>query len=89
MRSIPRATLRPYICPSCRHGIVCVGGGPAGLGLLAALRALPVTSKLKVALVESQDLGKARGWNLDSSRFSNRVSSLTLSSVTFLQKIGA
>ncbi|KAJ5638016.1 hypothetical protein N7490_007895 [Penicillium lividum] len=109
MRSIPRLALRPYVCPSCRHGIgasrrkfgtqyaqspdiydvVCVGGGPAGLGLLAALRASPVTSKLKVALVESQDLSKARGWNLDSSKFSNRVSSLTPSSVAFLQKIGA
>lgn len=48
--------LRPYICPSCRHGVgsrrfnsqlaqspdiydvVCVGGGPAGLGLVASLR---------------------------------------------------
>ncbi|KAJ5809937.1 uncharacterized protein N7503_002155 [Penicillium pulvis] len=109
MRSITRAAFRPYVCPSCRHGIgagrrqlrtqaaqsaeiydvVCVGGGPAGLGLLAALRASPITSKLKVALVESQDLGKARGWNLDSSQFSNRVSSLTPSSVDFLQKIGA
>lgn len=58
MRPISRAALRPYVCPSCRHGIgagrrrfatqsdqspeiydvVCVGGGPAGLGLLAALR---------------------------------------------------
>ena len=58
MRPISRTALRPYICPSCRHGIggsrrrfasqpdqkpdiydvVCVGGGPAGLGLLAALR---------------------------------------------------
>ncbi|KAJ5905355.1 uncharacterized protein N7473_002271 [Penicillium subrubescens] len=71
------------------YDVVCVGGGPAGLGLLAALRASPVTSKLKVALIESQDLNKARAWNMDSTQFSNRVSSLTPSSKEFLQKIGA
>ncbi|KAL5340795.1 ubiquinone biosynthesis monooxgenase [Aspergillus crustosus] len=71
------------------YDVVCVGGGPAGLALLAALRASPATSKLKVALVESQDLDKSRAWKLDSQQFSNRVSSLTPSSVSFLQKIGA
>ncbi|KAL2860856.1 putative ubiquinone biosynthesis monooxgenase (Coq6) [Aspergillus lucknowensis] len=70
------------------YDVVCVGGGPAGLALLAALRASPATSKLKVALVESQDLDKARSWKLDPQHFSNRVSSLTPSSVSFLQKIG-
>ncbi|THC99357.1 hypothetical protein EYZ11_001169 [Aspergillus tanneri] len=71
------------------YDVVCVGGGPAGLGLVAALRASPATSKLRVALIESQDLQKARSWNLESHQFSNRVSSLTPSSVSFLQKIGA
>ncbi|KAL4781452.1 hypothetical protein BJX76DRAFT_16629 [Aspergillus varians] len=71
------------------YDVVCVGGGPAGLALLAALRASPATSKLKVALVESQDLDKARSWKLSPQQFSNRVSSLTPSSVSFLQSIGA
>ncbi|KAL4896766.1 hypothetical protein BDV59DRAFT_199115 [Aspergillus ambiguus] len=71
------------------YDVVCVGGGPAGLGLLAALRASPATSHLKVALVETQDLQKARSWSQDAHHFSNRVSSLTPSSVSFLQKIGA
>ncbi|KAE8351937.1 hypothetical protein BDV28DRAFT_10586 [Aspergillus coremiiformis] len=71
------------------YDVVCVGGGPAGLGLLAALRASPLTSRLRIALVETQDLQKARSWNLDSQHFSNRVSSLTPSSVSFLQEIGA
>lgn len=44
---------------------------------------------MKVALVESQDLDKARSWKLGPQQFSNRVSSLTPSSVSFLQKIGA
>ncbi|KAL2820234.1 hypothetical protein BDW59DRAFT_117948 [Aspergillus cavernicola] len=71
------------------YDVICVGGGPAGLALLAALRASPATSKLKVALVESQNLDKSRSWKLDPQHFSNRVSSLTPSSVSFLQKIGA
>ncbi|PYH46735.1 putative ubiquinone biosynthesis monooxgenase (Coq6) [Aspergillus saccharolyticus JOP 1030-1] len=70
------------------YDVVCVGGGPAGLGLLAALRASSATSKLKVALVETQDLQKARSWSLDARHYSNRVSSLTPSSVSFLQRIG-
>jgi len=51
--------------------------------------ASPITSKLKVALIESQDLNKAQAWNLPSNQFSNRVSSLTPSSTSFLHKIGA
>ncbi|EEH07284.1 monooxygenase [Histoplasma capsulatum G186AR] len=71
------------------YDIVCVGGGPAGLGLVAALRSSPITSKLRIALIESQDLLKSRSWNLEPTQFSNRVSSLTSSSVSFLKDIGA
>ncbi|KAL1984381.1 hypothetical protein VTN96DRAFT_9242 [Rasamsonia emersonii] len=71
------------------YDVVCVGGGPAGLALLAALRASPLTSELKVALIESQNLNKARNWSSAPHEFSNRCSSLTPSSVSFLQKIGA
>ncbi|KAH0562544.1 hypothetical protein GP486_002775 [Trichoglossum hirsutum] len=69
--------------------VVCVGGGPAGLSLLTALRASRVASNLKIALVESQDLGRTRAWSLPSDQYSNRVSSLTPSSVKFLEDIGA
>ncbi|KAI1368752.1 hypothetical protein F5Y08DRAFT_294738 [Xylaria arbuscula] len=71
------------------YDVVCVGGGPAGLSLLAALKANPTTAALRVALVEAQDLGKLRSWQLPPDRFSNRCSSLTPSSANFLDKIGA
>ncbi|KZF20322.1 ubiquinone biosynthesis mono0xygenase COQ6 [Xylona heveae TC161] len=71
------------------YDVVCVGGGPAGLSLLSALRSSKVTSGLKVALVEGQDLSRTRTWQLPRDQFSNRVSSLTPASVGFLKDIGA
>ncbi|KAK4447618.1 hypothetical protein QBC34DRAFT_126013 [Podospora aff. communis PSN243] len=71
------------------YDVVCVGGGPAGLSLLTALRANPVTSHLRIALVEAQDLSKLRSWKLPPDRFSNRCSSLTPASALYLDKIGA
>ncbi|KAI9792540.1 MAG: putative ubiquinone biosynthesis monooxygenase [Peltula sp. TS41687] len=71
------------------YDVVCIGGGPAGLSVLTALRASEATSHLKLALVERQDLSKLRGWTLSSDQYSNRVSSLTPSSVAFLEAIGA
>ncbi|ORY57491.1 uncharacterized protein BCR38DRAFT_354411 [Pseudomassariella vexata] len=71
------------------YDVVCVGGGPAGLSLLTALRANSATAGLRVALVEAQDLNKTRSWTLPPDRFSNRCSSLTPSSARFLDKIGA
>lgn len=68
------------------YDVVCVGGGPAGLSLLAGLKASPVTRGLKVALIEGQDIQKNRlpkDVSLDS--FSNRCSSLTPASVKNLQ----
>jgi len=49
----------------------------------------PVTSHLRIALVEAQDLAKNKSWTLPPDRFSNRCSSLTPSSADFLDKIGA
>ncbi|KAF4587737.1 ubiquinone biosynthesis monooxygenase COQ6 [Ophiocordyceps camponoti-floridani] len=71
------------------YDVVCVGGGPAGLSLLAALRSNPVTSRLRVALVEAQDLSKTASWSLPVPQFSNRCSSLTPSTALFLESIGA
>ncbi|KAH6648592.1 ubiquinone biosynthesis monooxygenase COQ6 [Truncatella angustata] len=71
------------------YDVVCVGGGPAGLSLLTALRSNPVTAGLRVALVEAQDLSKTRSWKLPPDRFSNRCSSLTPKSARFIDQIGA
>jgi ubiquinone biosynthesis monooxygenase Coq6 len=47
------------------------------------------TAGLKVALVESQDLSRTRSWSMPSDQYSNRCSSLTPTSVQFLDDIGA
>jgi hypothetical protein len=68
------------------YDVVCVGGGPAGLSLLAGLKASPVTSGLKVALIEGQDLQKNRlPQDASLESFSNRCSSLTPASVKNLR----
>uniref|UniRef100_A0A0L0NNG7 Ubiquinone biosynthesis monooxygenase COQ6, mitochondrial n=1 Tax=Tolypocladium ophioglossoides (strain CBS 100239) TaxID=1163406 RepID=A0A0L0NNG7_TOLOC len=71
------------------YDVVCVGGGPAGLSLLAALRSSSVASRLRVALVEAQDLSKTASFSLPPTQFSNRCSSLTPTSAQFLNTIGA
>jgi hypothetical protein len=70
------------------YDVVCVGGGPAGLSLLTGLKSTPITSGLKVALIEGQDLQKNR-LQKDASleSFSNRCSSLTPASVRNLQGV--
>lgn len=48
----------------------------------------PVTSHLKTALIETQDLTKTRQWSMSEDQFSNRASSLTPTSVAFLESTG-
>ncbi|RAR04170.1 ubiquinone biosynthesis monooxygenase coq6 [Stemphylium lycopersici] len=64
------------------YDVVCVGGGPAGLSLLTGLKSSPITSGLKLALIEGQDLQKSRlAQDASLESFSNRCSSLTPASV--------
>ncbi|EME44275.1 hypothetical protein DOTSEDRAFT_44538 [Dothistroma septosporum NZE10] len=70
------------------YDLVCVGGGPAGLSLVSALRSNASTRDLKVALIDGQDITSTHPPN-DPVNYSNRCSSLTPSSVRFLQQIGA
>ncbi|OAA67582.1 ubiquinone biosynthesis monooxygenase COQ6 [Cordyceps fumosorosea ARSEF 2679] len=71
------------------YDVVCVGGGPAGLSLLTALRSDPITANLRMALVEAQDLSKVAAFSLPPTQYSNRCSSLTPASAQFLHDIGA
>ncbi|KAI9640660.1 putative ubiquinone biosynthesis monooxygenase [Ciborinia camelliae] len=70
------------------YDVVCVGGGPAGLSLVAALRANPLTRNLRLALIEPQPLSKSLNWKPKAGEYSNRCSSLTPKSVRFLKDIG-
>ncbi|KAI0664381.1 ubiquinone biosynthesis hydrox [Cubamyces menziesii] len=70
--------------------VVIVGGGPAGLALASALSSSALArSALKVVLVEAGDLSKVAGWVPPPGTYSNRVSSITNASRSFLQEIGA
>ncbi|RMD41577.1 hypothetical protein DV735_g3545, partial [Chaetothyriales sp. CBS 134920] len=71
------------------YDVVTVGGGPAGLAFLTALRSSPATAHLKTALIETQDLDKQGQWSLPPDKYSNRAISLTPASVNFLDSIGA
>ncbi|KAJ6493645.1 hypothetical protein C8R47DRAFT_1044073 [Mycena vitilis] len=70
--------------------VVIVGGGPAGLALASALGSSQlVRDSLRVALVEASDLSKVRDWAPAPGAFSNRASTLTHKSQTFLRDIRA
>lgn len=66
------------------HDIAIVGGGIAGLSLAASLLKSPATKHLSVALIEAN---QPAPW--DKSKLSNRTSSLTPTSVKYLQSTGA
>ncbi|KAG6891227.1 hypothetical protein C0995_008479 [Termitomyces sp. Mi166 len=74
--------------------VVIVGGGPAGLTLATALGDSEGSSKLarqnlRITLVEGGDLAKVTRWAPPPGTYSNRVSSLTNTSQSFLKAIGA
>lgn len=66
--------------------VVIVGGGPAGLSILAALKNSPKTRHLQCTLVEGLSLESVRKFGEDPpENFTNRVVSLTPKSVEFMQ----
>lgn len=71
--------------------VVIIGGGPAGLSLLAALKASRLTRDLQCTLVEGGSLASVRDFASDPPpEYTNRVVSLTPKTIEFMQeKIGS
>lgn len=66
--------------------VVIVGGGPAGLSILAGLKNSPKTSHLQCKLVDPNDLNQIK--RFESPTFTNRIVSLTTTTMKLMQKIG-
>lgn len=67
--------------------VVIIGGGPAGLSLLAALKNSIYTKHLKCTLVDASDVEKFRNFAIDPpEKYTNRIISLTPQSKEFMQE---
>ena len=71
--------------PPLEQDITIIGGGPAGLSLLASLARSPVTAHLRTTLVEAGDLAKVEHWSETEGVWTNRVSSVTNDNRRFLE----
>lgn len=70
--------------------VLIVGAGPAGLTLSAALKSSRVTKDLKISVIEGFKLDSVKNFFNDTpEHLTNRVSSLTPQSISYLQKIGS
>lgn len=67
--------------------IVIIGGGPAGLSILAALQNSSKTEHLKCTLIEANSLQSMRDFEEEPpEHFTNRVVSLTNTTLEFMEK---
>lgn len=66
--------------------VVIIGGGPAGLTLLSALKTSPKLKHLQCTLVEGQSLDPVREFEVNPpENYTNRIVSLTPKSIEFMQ----
>ncbi|CAO3677817.1 unnamed protein product [Umbelopsis ramanniana] len=67
------------------YDVVIVGGGVAGTALACSLASKPEFHSKKIALIEAFDLAPVKNWTPSENVYSNRVVSLTPSSVSLLK----
>ncbi|KAI3403889.2 COQ6 [Candida oxycetoniae] len=66
--------------------VVIVGGGPAGLTILAALKTSPQLKHLKCTLIEGLSLQKAKDFVVSPpEQYTNRIISITPKSIEFMR----
>ncbi|EMR11367.1 ubiquinone biosynthesis monooxygenase COQ6 [Pneumocystis murina B123] len=70
------------------YDIIIVGGGISGLTLASVLGSKLEDFPLRIALIEKSDLKSLKKWVPFESKYSNRISSLNLSTVLFLEDVG-
>ncbi|KAI8327569.1 hypothetical protein EDC96DRAFT_89691 [Choanephora cucurbitarum] len=70
------------------YDVVIIGGGVAGVTLACSLASSPAMRHHRIALVEAMDLTGVRQWQPKQNEYSNRVVSLTPSSLNFFKRIG-
>ncbi|KAG7664023.1 COQ6 [[Candida] subhashii] len=90
VRSFCISAIKYNAAPITRQDVVIIGGGPAGLTLLAALKASPKTKHLSCTLIEATNLDKVREFQQSPPHnYTNRVVSITPKSIEFMKsKIG-
>ncbi|CCG22691.1 Coq6 protein [Candida orthopsilosis Co 90-125] len=66
--------------------VVIIGGGPAGLTLMSALKTSPKLKHLQCTLIEGQSLDSVREFEVNPpENYTNRIVSLTPKSIEFMQ----
>ncbi|KAK6456312.1 COQ6 monooxygenase, coenzyme Q biosynthesis [Scheffersomyces xylosifermentans] len=86
VRTLATAATATAAKPASLQDVVIIGGGPAGLTLLAALKSSRKTRHLNCTLIEGSSLQPVREFGVSPpEEYTNRVVSLTPKSVEFMQ----